>query len=117
MKLITTDDVRDWYLQARDLSSFTRSIGFVETDNDAAHTLNLPLHLQFAIEELARQQQAPVEQNAFDSISFYSLCKGLFLPLSGMTPERAAQFFGIALAPTTDRFRNWSNVFSPGRPV
>lgn len=102
MKLITTDDVRDWYLQAQDLSSFTKSIGFAEADNDAAHTLNIPLHLQFVIEELARQRQAPLEQNAFDSIPFYSLCKGLLLPLSGMTPDRAAQFFGIAFAPNSE---------------
>lgn len=100
MKLITTDDVRDWYLQAQNLASFTQSIGFAETDNDAAWTLNLPLHLQFVIEQLAKEKQEPIAQNAFDSIPFYSLCKGLFLPLSGMTPDRISLFFGISVTPT-----------------
>ena len=37
--------------------------------------------------------------DAFDCLPFYSLCKGLFLPLSGLTPERVAQLFGIKYTP------------------
>lgn len=100
MKLLSTHDVRDWYLQSQNLADFTQSIGFAETENDAAWSLNLPIHLQFAIEQLAKASPAPVSPQAFDSIPFYSLCKGLFLPLSGMSPDRIAQFFGISYTPT-----------------
>ncbi len=102
MKLISTYDVRDWYLQAQDLSSFTKSIGFAETDNDAAWELYLPIHLQVTIECLAKEHLGSVPPDVFNSISFYSLCKGLFLPLSGMTPERVAQFFGISYQPSSE---------------
>ena len=40
--------------------------------------------------------------DALDSIPFYSLCRGLFLPLSAMAPEKAAHLFGILVDPPPD---------------
>src|SRR4051794_8679454 len=92
MKLISTNDVRDWYLQAGDLAEFTKSIG---TDAQEA-SVDLPAHLQFAIARLARECKGEVGQDAFNSIPFYSLCKGLLLPLSGLQADRVGHLFGIA---------------------
>src|SRR5687767_2339982 len=97
MKLISTDDVRDWYLQAQDLAEFTRSIG-----EAAEVTVDLPAHLQFVIARLARERQGEVSQNVFDSLPFFSLCKGLFLPLSGLQPQRVAQLFGFGWSAPTE---------------
>jgi len=91
MKLISTNDVRAWYLQASDLAEFTRSFGDMTEP-----FVGMPVHLQFAISRLAGERRGPVPQDAFDSISFYSLCKGLLLPLSGLQPERVGQLFRLA---------------------
>src|SRR5688500_6876518 len=82
--------------------------------------LGVPLHLQFAISRLAREKGpgvwgagAPptesaqrvnevVPRSAFDSIPFYSLCRAIFLPLSGLAPEKVAQLFGIPVAEPPD---------------
>src|SRR5438876_168345 len=102
MKIIATNDVRAWYSEAADLAEFTRTIGYHTRETDEpGRTVDLPLHLQFAIEHKARACAGPVSPTVFDSIPFYSLCRGLFLPLSGLTPERAGQLFGIQVqAPT-----------------
>src|SRR5262249_43199554 len=51
-------------------------------------------HLRFAVEKLA-DEQGDLPAQTFDSIPFYSLCRAVFLPLSGMAPDRAAQLFGL----------------------
>jgi DNA ligase-1 len=56
--------------------------------------LGLPLHLRFAIESKIDAGEE-VGGDALASIPFYSLCKGLFLPLSMLHPERVAAYFGI----------------------
>ena len=77
------------------------------SDDYVERTLGLPLHLRFAIEsridvgELDPDQRA-AEDDVLASIPFYSLCKGLLLPLSMLHPERAAAIFGIATPPTPD---------------
>lgn len=96
MKLVQTNDVRAWLEQAGSLTDYYRSIGQRYVDADYIETqLGLPLHVRFAIEKLAEAEGEPVPGDALDSIPFYSLCKGLFLPLSFMQPERAAQIFGL----------------------
>jgi len=103
MKIITTDDVRAWYRQAADLAEYTRGIGQSRLDPDLlGRQVDLPFHLRFAIENIASESQGPVSPDVFDSIPFYSLCKGLFLPLSGLTPQRVGQYFGIAWLPTAE---------------
>ncbi len=98
MKIIHTNDVAEWYREAANLAQFTRHLGNREHD-EREPALDLPLHLQFAIEQLAKEREGPVPRSAFDSISFFSLCKGLFLPLSGLSGERIGQLFGIVYQP------------------
>ncbi|MDP2343049.1 MAG: hypothetical protein Q8O67_18985 [Deltaproteobacteria bacterium] len=63
-------------------------------DSFVEETLGLPLHLRFAIES-RMDAGDEVGDDSFASIPFYSLCKGLFLPLSMLHPERVASLFGI----------------------
>lgn len=99
MKIVRSNDVQNWLLQAKSLSEFTQSIGYRRLDSEfIEQNLHLPAHLQFVIEQLADAGQADLPANAFDSIPFYSLCKGLFLPLSYLTSERASQVFGFRAA-------------------
>lgn len=58
----------------------------------------MPQHLQFLIGKLSEENES-MPGNALDSISFYSLCRGLFLPLSMLDPERTASIFGLQTTP------------------
>jgi DNA ligase 1 len=71
------------------------------SDEYVERTLGLPLHLRFAI-EAKMDAGEDVADDAFASLSFYSLCKGLFLPLSMLYPERTAAIFGIETPPPPD---------------
>lgn len=93
MKIITQYDVQDWYVAANDLASSLKSIGL---RSDELFVPDMPFHLQVAISSLAKEDPTaaiPIER--FASISFFSLCKGLFLPLSGLTDQRATEIFGF----------------------
>ena len=95
MKIVHTDDVRNWLISSNRLSDFTHSIGRRKADPDFVESaLHLPFHLQFVVEQLSEEDEE-VAADAFDSIPFYSLCKGLFLPMSYLTAERASQLFGF----------------------
>ncbi|MFN7706612.1 MAG: hypothetical protein ACK5OH_01255, partial [bacterium] len=92
LKLVTQNDVRDWYLASDDLAESLKSIGLPAEE---VAIPELPYHLQIAIESLSNQSEdGIVSPEAFNSISFFSLCKGLFLPLSGMADHRATELFG-----------------------
>jgi DNA ligase 1 len=100
VKIVQADDVRAWSERAAHLSDFARSIGNKRVDDDyVERVLGVPLHVRFAVRRLAAESGEEVPASALDSIPFYSLCRGLFLPLSSMAPERAAQLFGIAVPP------------------
>ena len=100
MHIVTTNDIAEWYTQAADMAEFAHTLGVrAEDDFENPAALKLPVHLQFVIAAKARETGQPVPPDAFDCLPFYSLCKGLFLPLSGLTPERVAQLFGIRYAP------------------
>ena len=102
MKIVQADDVRAWLGRAADLGELTRSIGQRHMDDEyVERTLGLPLHVRFAIERLGHEREE-VEATALDSIPFYSLCRGLFLPLSAMAPEKAAQLFGLRIEAPPD---------------
>jgi DNA ligase-1 len=61
-----------------------------------ADELGLPVHVAFVVQHLVREEP----EAGFDRLSslpFYSLCRGLFLPLSSTAPERAAHLFGFAI--------------------
>lgn len=99
MKVIHGSDVREWLGRAADIGEILRSIGQKRPDDEyLERTLGLPVHLRFAVERLGRES-AGLPATALDSIPFYSLCRGLFLPLSSMAPERAAQIFGLRIDP------------------
>jgi DNA ligase-1 len=96
------DDVRAWLAHAADLGELTRSIGQKRFEDEfLERALGMPLHLRVAVEGIgAEEGEAPV--TALDSIPFYSLCRGLFLPLSSLAPERVAQLFGIRVESPPD---------------
>src|ERR1043166_973256 len=87
MKIVNMHDVRQWYLESSDLAEFSRSIGRLERDAQILRPIDLPLHLQYVIQAKAGETAGPVSPDAFTSISFFSLCKGLFLPMSGLRSE------------------------------
>lgn len=94
MKIITNDDVQDWCASANDLAASFKSIGL---QSDGIAMPEMPYHLQVAIAEQAKADPAATIPIArFSSISFFSLCKGLFLRLSGLADQRATEIFGFA---------------------
>ncbi len=102
MKIVQTEDVRAWLLGAADLGELCRSIGQKRPDDEyLERAFGLPLHLRFAVEQLAGEH-AHVASDALSSIPFYSLCRAVFLPLASMAPERAAQIFGLRIEPPPD---------------
>jgi DNA ligase-1 len=103
MKLVRVDDVREWNRESGIFSEFMISIGKRGADSEYIEgALGVPLHLQFAIGSLRAELGGEIPVDYFDSIPFYSLCKGLFLPLSGLSKDRAGQFFGIQISDPPD---------------
>jgi DNA ligase-1 len=105
MKVVQTDDVRAWMLEAGghgQLAAVSRSIGQKRpSDEYIERAFGLPLHLRFTIENLAAER-GELPPDALDSIPFYSLCRGVLLPLSAMSPEKVAQLFGLTVDPPPD---------------
>jgi DNA ligase-1 len=99
---VRTDDVRAWMEDSGRLDAYTRTLGpgqlgarYLETE------IGLPLHLQFVIRHLVKEQE-DARLDSLASIPFYSLCKALFVPLSAMSPEKAAQLFGVQIDAAPD---------------
>jgi DNA ligase 1 len=102
LRFITNDDLRRRRDSGEPLASMFASIGQTRLSDDTIErTLGLPLHLRFAVEARIDSGEG-VDDAEFESIPFYSLCKGLFLPLSQLHPERVAQIFGVAAPPPPD---------------
>ncbi len=101
MKIIGTNDVRQWFQDASRLAEFTRGIGAREQET-LDQVFGVPDHLQFLIRYLVREHGQDLPANALDSIPFHSLCKGLFLPLSMLDPQRCAALFGIRTSSPPD---------------
>jgi DNA ligase-1 len=102
VKVVETEDVRAWLLQSGNLGDMCRSIGQRHpSDEYLERAFGLPLHLRFAVEKLSDERET-VPAEILDSIPFYSLCKAVFLPLSGLAPDRAAQLFGLRVDPPPD---------------
>ncbi len=102
MKIVQTEDVRAWLLASGNLGALTRSIGAAHpSDEYLERAFGLPLHLRFTVEKLA-DERGDVPSTILESISFYSLCRGVFLPLSSLSPDRAAQLFGLRVEPPPD---------------
>lgn len=97
MKFVGNEDVRQWFADADDMTELTSGIGTAATKK-LPESLGVPDHLQFLIRELVNDN-GTLPQDALDSIPFYSLCRGLFLPLSMLDPARVANLFGIHVEP------------------
>ncbi len=103
LKHVTSDHVRDWYATASSLTVFARSLGQRWTSAEyLENAIGLPFHLRMVIQRLAEERGGDVPSTALDSIPFYSLCRGLFLPLAGLQPEKAAAIFGLQCEPPPD---------------
>ena len=98
MKFIETADIQDAYSRASDLADFNQTIGAQQADPEWVETTyQMPPHLQFAITRLAEEAGGSLSADELDSIPFYSLCRGLFLPLSMLSPERVQFLFGLSV--------------------
>ena len=100
MKFVGAEDVRQWMADADDMSELTGGIGATAT-GQLPSELGVPEHLQFLISQLIADEGS-LPADALDSIPFYSLCRGLFLPLSMLDPGRVAQLFGLQVEPPPD---------------
>ncbi len=102
MRVVTPADIRQWRAEQGDWSDVTRGIGAEPIDRDyVADVLRLPFHMAWAVEQLRLEAGDRVRTQHFDSIPFYSLCRGFFLPISGMRPEKAARVFGLEVPEPT----------------
>jgi hypothetical protein len=105
---VETPDVRAWLREAPTMSEYLHTIGSRRPDpHYLEDNLGLPFHLRFVLEHLTDEHLEPVGSgdlppDTLASIPFYSLCKGLLLPLSGLSPERVGAIFGVAVAPPPD---------------
>ena len=112
---ISRADVQDAAIASGALADVVRPIGRRRLSSEfVEETLGIALHLRFALEHRMREQakRAPRassgarpamhDDTSFSSIPFYSLCKGIFLPLSGLSSERANPLFQIGCAPPPD---------------
>ena len=102
MRWIGLDEVRDWHASSGHLGELIGTLGHRPADPDfIANVLGVPLHLSRVIHELQTRDELSLE--AVASIPFYSLCRGLLMPLSGMSSDKAAQLFGLEYAPPNGR--------------
>ncbi len=98
MKWVGTSDVRSWLDGSAEWGGLVASLGTRGVDTDyLSNTLGVPLHLAAVLEKRVREQE--LQATSFASIPFYSLCRGLLLPLTGMSPEKGAQLFGVKIPP------------------
>lgn len=96
MHFVGQGELRDWFAEGDSIERFTRGIGREPLDADwLEDEFGLPLHLAFTMRKLAEEDDR-AQLDLLSSIPFYSLCKGLFLPLSGMAPEKVSAIFGLA---------------------
>ena len=101
LRYVTSEDVRA-HAKVEGLKSVFRAIGAKHlSDEYVERVLGMPLHLRFAIEGRINEGKA-IADDALASIPFYSLCKGLFLPLSMLHPEAVAAYFGLQAGPPPD---------------
>ncbi len=99
LKRVGATDLRSWLETSDNLGRFTKSIGREPVSAEYLEdTLGLPFHLEFTMRKLVEEDPG-VGLEHLASIPFYSLCKALFLPLTGMQPDRIAAIFGIQAEP------------------
>lgn len=102
MHFVDQGNLRDWLAEGDTIERFTRGIGRDPIDEDwLEDELGLPQHLAFTMRALVAEDPT-ARVDLLQSIPFYSLCKGLFLPLSGMGPDKAGSIFGLQVEAPLD---------------
>ncbi len=92
---ITTEALQGWAREGG-LSTMMRRLGQGRPDPAYLEdVLGVPHHLELVTQRLAEEDPRTAPEDQLASIPFYSLCKGLFLPLSGLAQDRVAMLFGI----------------------
>jgi len=111
MHVVGAEELKAWMSEGESLritSGIGRELADARYLEDA---LGVPYHLAFALRKLAehaREKGAEADGSvegtrpSLASIPFYSLCRGLLLPLDRMAPEKAAPIFGLAVPPPPD---------------
>ncbi|MCA9686308.1 MAG: hypothetical protein KC457_29345, partial [Myxococcales bacterium] len=100
MHIVDDASVRRWFHSGENLEQLTGALGSHRPSASYMQdTLGLPLHVQFVVEHLAAAGRSLEELN---TIPFYSLCRGLFIPLMRMHPDKAAQLFQLEISPPPD---------------
>ncbi|MHC4392826.1 MAG: hypothetical protein ACYS22_16145, partial [Planctomycetota bacterium] len=96
MKTVTHKDLRAWLQETGAITELSRGMSREGLSADyTEEALGVPRHVRLALERLRKQRGEPVGIEGLASIPFYSLCRGLLLPLELMAPEKAAHLFGI----------------------
>jgi len=99
MRFVTSEQLLAWFGESPHLGLLARGVGKRLVDPELLeHELGVPLHLSFLARRLAGED---LEHggDVLESIPFYSLCRGLLMPLASITPEKAAQLFGLKTEP------------------
>lgn len=91
-------EVADWLLEGGPVEGVRQArigIGARRTDPSyLERVLGMSASVSFAVRShLDEQPEAAAD--SMDSLPFYSLCKGFFLPLTGIAPERIPGLFGV----------------------
>lgn len=100
MHVVDDATVRRWFHSGENLEQLTGALGSHRPSAGyLENVLGLPLHVQFVVSQLSKRGRPLTE---LQTIPFYSLCRGLFIPLMRMHPEKAAQLFRLEIAPPPD---------------
>jgi DNA ligase 1 len=100
MHVVDDATVRRWFHAGENLEQLTGSLGSHRPSATyMEQVLGLPVHVQFVVSRLTELGRPLTE---LQTIPFYSLCRGLFIPLMRMHPEKAAQLFRLEITPPPD---------------
>jgi len=108
MHVVGADTLKAWMSEGESLR-ITSGIGRnLASERYLEDTLGVPFHLAFALRKLAAHarehegERPEARGPSLASIPFYSLCRGLLLPLDRMAPEKAASVFGLQVPSPPD---------------
>ncbi|PRP95363.1 putative DNA ligase-like protein [Enhygromyxa salina] len=100
MHVVDDSTVRSWFHSGENLEQLTGALGSHRPSATYMQdVLGMPLHVQFVVEQLSQAGRSLDELN---TIPFYSLCRGLLIPLMRMHPEKAAQLFRLEISKPPD---------------
>ena len=102
---VNSADLAAWWSEQGE-HGCRQTAGLLAEPEEHLQRLGVPDHLALLIQRLPREQAGG---DALESIPFYALCRGLFLPLLMLEPARSAALFGVA-TPRVDSARRESVV-------